>query len=115
VHGVESLDGREERYIPLLNAIEAVLRKAYAASPRMRDVDALEAVREARRAVGRHAGETSRTARSILSSVMMARRADRYTHEEVMACLCYVSANIRRQAGSDGASEYLDSIAEHVS
>jgi hypothetical protein len=80
----------------------------------MRDVDALEAVREARRAVGRHAGETSRTARSILSSVMMARRTDKYTHEEVMACLGYVSANIRRQAGSDGASDYLDSIAERV-
>jgi len=50
----------------------------------MRDVDALEAVKEARRAVGRHAGETSLTARSILSSVMILRRSDKYSQQEVM-------------------------------
>ena len=111
---MDSVDGHEERYLPLLDTIETVLRRAYAVSPRMRDVDALEAVKEARRAVGRHAGETSLTARSILSSVMMLRRRDKYSQQEVMACLCQVSADIRCQMGNDGGRAYLDSIAGRV-
>ena len=111
---MDSVDGHEEKYLSLFSTIEEVLRRAYAVSPRMRDVDALEAVKEARRAVGRHAGETSLTARSILSSVMILRRSDKYSQQEVMACLCQVSADIRCQMGNDGGHAYLESIAERV-
>ena len=104
------IQGNEDRFLPLLLAIEKQLKAAYARNPRMRDVDALEAVKEARRAMTGLGGTPSPLARSIVDSVSLARELNGYAQEEAVACLSHVSSSIKRHRRVMGARGYLEFI-----
>jgi hypothetical protein len=108
------LYGNEDAYLPMLLAIEQPLKEAYLANRRMRDVEALEAVKDARRAMtGLRAGPSPLAGR-IVERLSLARELNGYSVEEAVACLSHVSSSIRRHRRAGGARGYLEFIRAQV-
>ena len=106
--------GQEDEYLLLLLAIEKEIKGAYDSNPRMRDIDALRAVQEAKRLLKQGKAKTSNLAGSIVMSLQLVAKVNRYTPEEAEMCLSHVAASIRSHRRVDGARGYLDFIGGYV-
>lgn len=106
--------GQEDAYLPLLLAIEKEIKGTYDSTPRMRDIDVLRAVQEAKRLLKRGKTKTSNLAGAIVMSLQQVAKVNGYTLEESEICLSHVAASIRRHRRVDGARGYLDFISGYV-
>jgi hypothetical protein len=105
---------QEEIYLPLLMAIEVEIKKAYGSNPRMRDIDALRAVQEAKRLLKRGKIKTSNLTGSIVMSLQQVTQTNDYSPEEAEMCLSHIATSIRRHRRVDGSRGYLDFISGYV-
>ncbi len=106
--------GQEDTYLPLLLAIEKEIKGAYDSKPRMRDIDALRAVQEAKRLLKQGKTKQSNLAGSIVMSLQQVIKVNGYSPEEAEMCLSHIAASIRRHRRVDGSRGYLDFISGYV-
>jgi len=106
--------GQEDEYLPLLMAIEMEIRKAYSSNPRMRDIDALRAVQEAKNLLRRRGTKASSLAASIVKSAESVAALNGYAREEALMCLSHVATSIRTHRRVDGARGYLNFIGRFL-
>lgn len=106
--------GQEDEYLPLLMAIEGEIKKAYASNPRMRDIDAIRAVQEAKRLLKSRGSKTSSLAVSMVEAIQLVAKLNGYTLEETRMCLSHIATSIRTHRRVDGARGYLDFITQYL-
>ncbi len=106
----------EDAYLPLLHAIESEIARYASSNPRMRDMDMLRAVQEARRILSSSGSRVESSALSARIAMAAAACASRmgYSMPEAVMCLSHVAASVRRHRRVDGARGYLSFIADYV-
>ena len=102
--------GEEDKYLPLLMAIEEQIKVAYSSNPKMRDIDAIQAIKEAKELIIRNGKGGSELATTIARAVRSVAEFSGYTIDDIYMCLSHVTTSIRAHRRTDGARGYLDFI-----